>query len=79
MAVARFCDKNGNFDIDKLISLVSTEKESSNYGMVSFNVCVDFCTVFKGRDDDLWANTIPTKAQLDRAVSSMHIVAAIHE
>jgi hypothetical protein len=29
MAVARFCDKNGKFDIEKLTSIVSSEKASS--------------------------------------------------
>ena len=29
MAVARFCDKNGNFDMGKLAAVVSHEKESS--------------------------------------------------
>jgi hypothetical protein len=29
MAIARFCDKNGNFDMEKLAAIVSSEKASS--------------------------------------------------
>jgi hypothetical protein len=35
MAVARFCDKNGNFDMQKLEMIVSSEKDSSKIRLQS--------------------------------------------
>ena len=44
MAVARFCDKNGNFDMGKLAAVVSHEKESSANDKLNALKC-EFCNI----------------------------------